>query len=120
MAATRTAKPPKLPESAESVSPPTPVNTHLGASVYWKALGALIVVSAVLSGGEPSAILLVLLLGMPAIQLGASLIAAIYLACSSNPDKKAGLRQIRSITLWTFLGGLIGIGAMALVPVFLK
>jgi len=121
--AARAAKTPKaIPSTADGTVPVVlaSVNTHLGASVYWKALGGLVVITALFCGGDSSATLLWLLLGMPFIQLGASLLAAIFLACSSNPDKSAGLRQIWVITLWTILGGAIGFGSMFIVPVFLK
>ena len=120
MVAARMPKPPKLPEGEGALPPQAPVNTHLGASVYWKALAILIAITAVLCGANPSAMLMVLLLALPFIQLGASLISAIYLACSSNPDKSLGLKQVWSITLYTILGGAIGFGAMCIVPVFFK
>lgn len=111
VAATRTLKPPKTTDDI-SETPPV-LSTHLGTGVYWKCLGALIFITGVIYAEELSTMLLVLLLAMPGIQLGASVLSLIVLAFSSSPERSLALRQVWRVTIWTVLGGLIGIAVMA-------
>ncbi len=57
------------------------------------------------------AVLFIWILGLPAVQLGASLVAAIAVAFFYS-DKAAAAARIGKITIWSVVGTLIGIAAM--------
>lgn len=91
-----------------------------GVAVYWWALLALVVVAIVLGGvsGKEAGIgmaLLGLALGLPALQLAASVVAALVMVASVREDKKYQLIQVGKITLGTFAGTVLGIIAMVVL-----
>jgi hypothetical protein len=66
--------------------------------------------------GEPVAWAIVYALVFPGIQLAASLVVAVRNAYSSRPGKDERMKHLGSITLRSFIGGLIGIAIM--IPMF--
>jgi hypothetical protein len=86
-------------------------------AIYWWTVLVLVVVVVALSilysqreglGGA----VLGLALGFPALQLVASLLAALILTASTRADKHAQLMQIGRMTLGMIAGTIIGILAM--------
>ncbi len=91
--------------------------------VYWKSLAIAIllgtIVAAVSSGelssqrNESAVIILIgVALLLPGVQLVASLIALIWIGCSSHPDKGTARATLGRMTAYSFLGALIGLVAM--------
>ena len=64
--------------------------------------------------------LLVIALGLPFGQLGASVLTLIYLNVFPHPRKAESLRRLGRITLFAFIGGLLGTGIMAAFIPLLK
>ena len=63
--------------------------------------------------------LLVIALGLPFGQLGASVLTLIYLNVFPHPRKADSLRRLGWITLFAFIGGLLGTGVMAaFIPLY--
>jgi hypothetical protein len=97
--------------------------------VYWLSLlilGILTCIVGVLEAGStnPGAgvggSLIAIALCLPAGQLVASVMTLIYLNVFPHPRKADSLRRLGKITLFAFIGGLIGTGLMAATIPFFK
>ncbi len=87
--------------------------------IYWGALGLTIVLVALISVwlGGPFATMVILLLGLPVLQLAASVIASIRVAALAGPHHRRAQGEVVRITAYGLLGAAIG-GAL-LVPLYL-
>jgi len=92
--------------------------------VYWLSLLIIAIISAMVTVLEEKRealflSLVVIGLGLPFGQLGASVLTLIYLNVFPHPRKADTLRRLGRITLFAFIGGLIGTGLMAaMIPLF--
>ena len=96
--------------------------------VYWLSILILAIITCfvtVLEEGRHSIgqgfglSLIVIALGLPFGQLGASVLTLIYLNVFPHPRKAESLRRLGRITLYAFIGGLLGTGLMAaFIPLF--
>jgi hypothetical protein len=66
--------------------------------------------------GEPGAWVIVYALVFPGIQLAASIVVAVRNAYSSRPGKAERMKHLGSITLRSFIGGVIG--TVIMLPIF--
>ena len=91
---------------------------------YWIILallsaGAIVIVAPACSDAGTLGMVpaLLALLFLPVLQLAASILTAVWIASRSAGvlDKKAGLRVLGNITLWSLLGAATGLGAMAVL-----
>jgi len=88
-----------------------------GAAAYWWCLLALVAITLLgcLTQGDRGAMgMLIVLLLLPGYQLAAALIAAVVGRFLWGPD---AMRRVGRLALRGFVGGLIGLGIMA-VPAF--
>jgi hypothetical protein len=119
--------PPPVREPAEGSPFPfrrdelEPTFTLSPALVYWVLFSLLSMgtflyfVTAHGGGNDPIWAGIGTVLVMPGIQLGASLLALLVVAlCPAAlvPDKPAAVVRIGKISLWAFVGGLVGMGLM--------
>ena len=87
--------------------------------LYWLTLAALTLVTCVvtpLMNSPRDAVVVTLLvvgLGLPGLQLIASIVAFVIIALGPFRDRGAAGEQLGMITLKAFLGGVIGTGIMA-------
>ena len=95
---------------------------HSASGLYW-AINAILAglagaYFAVFEGHKVETFDVVLLLAIifPAVQLAASVVAAIAIARSRRVGKEARLRHLGKITLRAFLGALLG--ALIMIPMF--
>ena len=93
--------------------------------VYWLSLLIIALIAALVTvveerGDQALIVMLVIALGLPFGQLGASVLTLIYLNVFPHPRKADSLRRLGRITLYAFLGGLLGTGAMAAFIPLLK
>jgi Polyketide cyclase / dehydrase and lipid transport len=79
--------------------------------LYWTAV-LILTLSTGLAGFGAA---LIILLGMPVIQIAGSLVALVIIAASAGTGKKAKVGQIVTILKGTLAGTAIGIGLMLLV-----
>jgi hypothetical protein len=92
--------------------------------VYWMSLLIIALIACLVVGMEQNhdqlvVMFFVIALGLPFGQLGASVAALIYLNVFPHPRKSDSLRRLGRITLYAFVGGLIGTGVMAAaIPMF--
>ncbi len=86
--------------------------------LYWLVLQGLLGLSFVIAEDADTALFAMILL-LPGLQLLTSLVCLIILACSSISNKRPWYRKLGRVTLWGFLGGLIGTGLMFLASVLL-
>jgi hypothetical protein len=91
----------------------------VGAIYWWSVLGLSILTAAIASGGPngelaaiPIDAIAIIVLGMPGIQLTASLITAVAVAILPFENKAGAIRRVVRITGWSIIGTLIGIGIM--------
>jgi hypothetical protein len=85
---------------------------------YWVTVLVLTLVSLLISAMDGEAVVWAIgyALVFPGIQLAASLVVAVRNKCSSRPGKDERMKHLGSITLRSFIGGLIGIVIM--LPMF--
>jgi len=93
------------------------VQARTAVSIYWISLCVLTLITGLFFVSDQGAMILVLLLCIPGIQLGASVISLIGVLVKGGPDMSPGLAAIGKITLWTFLGTVAGILIMILIGV---
>lgn len=112
----------KLPVSAIDRRPLEP--RHTASGLYW-AIVAIVsgLVSAYLVAFEreeihPSKVWFMVVLLLPAVQLVASIIAALVLAGSRRVGKEQRLNHLMRITVRAFLGALIG--GLLMLPMLSK
>jgi hypothetical protein len=90
--------------------------------VYWLSLLIIALIAALVTMMENRSdqaviVFFVIALGLPFGQLGASVLTLIYLNVFPHPRKSDSLRRLGRVTLYAFLGGLIGTGLMcAFIP----
>ena len=71
---------------------------------------------SVVSGGEGLLIgIIIILLVLPAMQLGAALVTAVILGLSNRPDKRFQAKQLGKIVLGVLAGTFIGIVLMVVI-----
>lgn len=100
------------------------VDRHV-RKIYWLSLLAVAVLAVIGSLVEargsdgPVVAFFVVALCLPGGQLIASVLTLIYLNTFPHPRKRETLQRLGKITLFAFLGGLIGTALMvAMVPIF--
>jgi uncharacterized membrane protein len=91
---------------------------------YWLAVLVVAIIGSIVTvvenrGNDGIVIaLFVIALGLPFGQLIASVLTLIYLNVFPHPRKPDSLKRLGKITLYSFIGGLIGTAVMAaLIPV---
>jgi hypothetical protein len=88
--------------------------------LYWFMLAAMTLATCVVTpflNSPREAVLvtgLVVALGLPALQLAASLVAFLIILVGPFPDRGAAGEQIGMITLKAFVGGVIGAAVMGI------
>jgi hypothetical protein len=87
-----------------------------GAALYWLVLLAVTVLAAFglyfAYPEGPLVTVIVLALGLPLLQLGASVVSFIVLALWQRPDQLAQVGQVGKITIGTVIGAIVGIVLM--------
>jgi hypothetical protein len=92
---------------------------------YWLSLVVVALVTLLASIAEgrgefAGVAFFVIVLGLPAGQLIASVLALIYMNVFPHPRKSDSLKRLGLITLYSFIGGLIGTAVMAAFIPMLK
>jgi hypothetical protein len=83
------------------------------STIYWWAFGLLsLPVVALYESRAMLDGLLVLLIGAPVVQIGASLVSLLIVGVAFKEGKGAALRKVGRITWRSLLGTLIGLGIM--------
>jgi hypothetical protein len=113
-----------LPNYRPPIGPAPPMKGLSGVALYWIVLVILTPIASVAlafaeskprDGEEILAWFLgVLFLGLPAVQLAASVVASILILFWPPEERPRRLQQIGRITLWSVCGTGIGLGVMAL------
>ena len=113
-------EPAQIPISA--IGGPTLEPRHSASGLYW----AIIAIMSGLLGAyfvaferqkvESAEVALMLAICLPAVQLAASIAAAIAIASSRRVGKEVRLRHLGKITLRAFVGALIG--TVIMIPLF--
>ena len=103
---------PDNPGQYKLITVPTQRAPYSAVGTYWATLGILCGITVVMPLGtrDPEVGIVIVIMGLPAVQIAASFVALIVIACRGGT--RESYLQIGKITLGTILGTVLGLGAL--------